>query len=384
MIRKKILLISSWYPIRKKPTLGNFVFKHAEAVAPFHDIFALHVSFDEKMSNKVEEDFQIHPFPSRNIYLKESRLPLLGQFINRIRILKQYRKEYERLVNDGFNPDLVHANVVYPIGIVAWYLKIKFKTNYIMSEHWTRYHDYAIPQPGFFQRNLIRFVANRALLILPASMDLGKAMKNWRINTPMLAIANVVNIEFFKPPSVSVAINKIKIIHISTLDNDQKNISLLLNAFAIFVQKKPNAELHIVTDGDFDFYLDTIKRLNIGGNVINHGCLDVEDVAEVLKLCDFFVLSSNLENLPCVLIESIACGVPVISTDVGGVKEIVDSTNGLVVPSNDLKALVEAMEQMAEKHGLYDKSLMHRQAREKYSYEAIGKQLAGVYSRYAN
>jgi glycosyltransferase involved in cell wall biosynthesis len=109
----------------------------------------------------------------------------------------------------------------------------------------------------------------------------------------------------------------------------------------------------------------------------------VEGVAGIMKSCDFFVLTSNFENLPCVLIESISCGVPVISTDVGGVTEIIDSTNGIVVPPDNLDALVNAMVQMAVDFNSYDKNEMHRKASEKYSYQAIGTQLAGIYSQYA-
>jgi L-malate glycosyltransferase len=384
MIRKNILLISSWYPIRKKPTLGNFVFKHAEAVAPFHDVFALHVSLDNKMISDVEEDFQAYPFPSRVVYLKESSLPLLGRLIDRIRVLFQYKKEIARMINEGFKPDLVHANIVYPVGIIAWYCKKKYKTNYVISEHWTGYHDYAFPQPGIIQKCIMRFIANRANLILPVSVDLGNAMRKWRIHTPIEAVANVVNTRLFIPNTEKADTKQIKIIHISTLDNDQKNIHLLLNAFKIFLTSNPQSELHIVTDGNFNYYQKTIADKGITEKVINHGPQDVEGVADVIRSCDFFVLTSNFENLPCVLIESISCGVPVISTDVGGVTEIVNPDNGLVVPSGDLDALVKAMEMMAVNFRLYNKNEMHQQAREKYSYEAIGQQLAGIYSRHAN
>jgi glycosyltransferase involved in cell wall biosynthesis len=383
MIRKKILLISSWYPIRKKPTLGNFVFKHAEAAAHFHDIFALHIALDNNMDSAVEEDFQVHPFSSRIIYLKETRIPLLGRLIDRFRIVKQYGKEIERLLKEGFKPDLVHANVVYPIGFIAWYFKIRYKIDYILSEHWTGYHDYAFPRPGFLQKSLIRFIANHARLIMPDSVDLGNAMRKWGIDTDIQAVANVVNTIIFRPAGDKNETSKIKIIHISTLDPDQKNIHLLLNGFKRFLTSHPHSELHIVTDGDLDFYRETIKELNIAGKIINHGRLDVTGVAATLKSCDFFILTSNFENLPCVLIEAIACGVPVISTDVGGVTEIVNLNNGMVVPPDNLDELVKAMEQMAVKFKMYDKNQMHLEAMEKYSYEAIGQQLAGIYSLYA-
>lgn len=383
MIRKKVLLISSWYPTRIKPTLGNFIFKHAESVAIYHDVYALHVVLDENMVQQFEESFQSVPFPSKVVYVKKSRLPILGKLINRIRVFNRYNKEFEQLQKAGFKPDLVHAHVVFPVGFIAWYFKVKYKVDYIFSEHWTGYHDYVFPRPGFIQKNLIRFFANRALLILPDSHDLGKTMKKWNIFTPMHPVANVVDTEFFKPATERIESNELKIIHISTLDKDHKNIHLLLEGFAIFLAAQPKAELHFVTDGDFDFYRNRISELDIADSVFNHGCLDVKGVADALRSSDFFVLTSNWENLPCVLIESISCGVPVISTDVGGVTEIVDEDNGLVIPPDNLDALVDAMKQMAENYKSYDKNEMHRKASEKYSYQAIGQQLAEIYAQYA-
>jgi glycosyltransferase involved in cell wall biosynthesis len=384
MIRKKVLLISSWYPTRLKPTLGNFIFKHAESVAIYHDVYALHVVLDENMVQQYEESFQSIPFPSKVVYIKKSRLPIIGKLVNRIRILIRYNQEFKQLQKDGFNPDLVHAHVVFPVGFIAWYYKVKYKVNYICSEHWTGYHDYTLPRPGFIQRNLIRFFANRALLILPDSYDLGRSMNKWNISTPMHPVANVVNSELFLPTSERVENNKIKIIHISTLDKNHKNINLLLDGFAVFFASEPKAELHIVTDGDFDFYRNRIIELGILDSVFNHGCLDVNGVADALRSSDFFVLTSNWENLPCVLIESISCGVPVISTDVGGVAEIIDDENGLIIPPNNLDALIEAMKQMAVNYKSYNKKEMHRKASEKYSYQAVGLQLAEIYVKYAN
>ena len=58
-----------------------------------------------------------------------------------------------------------------------------------------------------------------------------------------------------------------------------------------------------------------------------------------MRAADVFVLSSEFENLPVVLLEALACGLPVVATDVGGVREIVDESVGALVPPRDVPAL---------------------------------------------
>lgn len=380
-MKHNILYISGWYPTRMKPTLGNFVFKHAECASEDNNIRAIHVCTDPQLTIDFEKEVNTEPFHSTVIYIHQNNIPFIGKVINYFKIIRLYISEYKKMVTDGFTPDLVHANIAYPIGIVAWILKKKFNLNYVISEHWTGYHSYADPRPGLIQRMIVRKIAKKAMFILPVSNDLGKSMQMHGIKTPIKTIANVVNCNLYTPSTNHASHDTIRIIHISTLKNSQKNFSLLLDAFAKSHIKFPNLELHIITDGDLTDFSDQITSLGIADKIVNHGQKDAVGVAEILRTCDFFVLSSNFENLPCVLIESISCGVPVISTNVGGVSEIINEENGVMIPPNNLKELTDAIEEMIEKRHTYDKAKMHQSAVEKYSYNAIGKKLTELYSQ---
>ena len=76
---------------------------------------------------------------------------------------------------------------------------------------------------------------------------------------------------------------------------------------------------------------------------IDFGCVDNDDeLAELYSLADTFVITSLQDNLPNTILESMACGTPVIGFEVGGVPELVkDGHNGRLVPKGDLKALSE-------------------------------------------
>lgn len=379
-MKHKILFISSWYPTRNNPTLGNFIIKHADCVAPYHSIYALHVCLTKNISQKEEIDFSETPFPSKVIYLRKSKLPILGLLLDKLKITKRYFSEYKNLINSGFKPELIHANIAYPIGIVAWLLKWKYKINYIIEEHWTGYLDYGINKPGFFKKWIIRFVSNRASSIHPDSQDLGRAIQKLNIKTPVIKLANVVYVEHFTPQLQKEKNEITKMIHISTLLNVHKNIDLLIDSFSEVLNMKHKVELHIISDGDFKQYKRKINQLGIAKNIIFHGELKAEEIAPILREADFFVLSSNFENLPCVLIESVACGVPAISTNVGGVNEIINETNGILVEPRNKKQMTDAMVKMINSHHIYNKTKMHKSAVSLYSYEAIGKQLSEIYS----
>ena len=67
---------------------------------------------------------------------------------------------------------------------------------------------------------------------------------------------------------------------------------------------------------------------------------NVENVEQYLAEADAFVLSSNYEGLPLVILEAMASGLPIVSTDVGGVKDVV-TDNGLLVEPHSIEKLAE-------------------------------------------
>lgn len=125
--------------------------------------------------------------------------------------------------------------------------------------------------------------------------------------------------------------------------NPQKDFPNLLNAFAQ-VRKQQEARLIILGEGEERPALEAIiDNLGIGEDVLLPGF--VKNPYAYMKHASCFVLSSRQEGLPTVLIEAMACGCPVVSTDCpSGPEEILDcGTYGILVPVKDYVALGEAM-----------------------------------------
>jgi glycosyltransferase involved in cell wall biosynthesis len=90
-------------------------------------------------------------------------------------------------------------------------------------------------------------------------------------------------------------------------------------------------------------------------------------------------LFSNYENIPVVISESLVCGKPVISTDVGGINEHIDKSNGILIEKEDEDALYESIIYMMEHYQEYDSEEIKMKAEKLYSYERVGKELFNIY-----
>ena len=103
------------------------------------------------------------------------------------------------------------------------------------------------------------------------------------------------------------------------------------------------------------------------------------EVAEAYQKADFFVLFSNFENLPCVIVEAFASGVPVLSTAVGGIAEILSPERGILIPQGDEEALLQGMIQMLDHSSEYDHEAIRRYAVETFTAQNIGNQIFKEY-----
>ncbi len=135
----------------------------------------------------------------------------------------------------------------------------------------------------------------------------------------------------------------------------QKNFPLLIEAFGMFYQRHPDYKLVIYGEGSLRGELEQqIAQLKLpAGTITLPGRTD--RLAEELRTKAMFVLSSDFEGMPNVVIEAMAMGVPVISTDCpsGGSAELIEhGKTGLLTPVGDVKALTEAMCSLVEKPDL--------------------------------
>ena len=127
----------------------------------------------------------------------------------------------------------------------------------------------------------------------------------------------------------------------------QKGFDILLSAFQRIAYKYPDWQLLILGEGELRLELENLRdKLGLTYQVFLPGLLD--NPFPFLKQSKLFVLSSRFEGFGNVLIEAMACGLPVISTDCpSGPREIIrNSVNGILVPNEDMPALAATMDRL--------------------------------------
>lgn len=122
-----------------------------------------------------------------------------------------------------------------------------------------------------------------------------------------------------------------------------KGLRYLVEAMPYVLERVPNAKVLLVGGGSLMQELKSIaSNLNITGNIILEGIRD--DVSDILSALDIFVLPSLSEGMPLALLEAMASGKPVVSSNVGGIPEVVEEgVNGYLVAPGDASQLAQAI-----------------------------------------
>ena len=129
----------------------------------------------------------------------------------------------------------------------------------------------------------------------------------------------------------------------------RKGYEYALLAIRLLLDQGIPAHFHIIGDGqDYSRLLYTIGDLNLEGKVHLHGRLAPLEVRHRLQEADAFLLSSLSEGISNAVLEAMACGLPVVTSECGGMREAVrDGVEGLVVPVRDPEAMAAALARLA-------------------------------------
>ena len=252
---------------------------------------------------------------------------------------------------------------------------------YVISENWTGYLPSNHVQQGFFVRWLSRLIARNAAALLPVSLDLKKAMINNGFNSTFFIVPNVTDTQYFNLPETAKATEKKIMLHVSTLKDEHKNITGILNVVKQLSTLRQDFELHFVGDGDATPHIKYAAERNILNKFVYfYDSMRPSQIAEKMKQSDFFIMFSNYENLPCVIVEALASGLPVVSSTAGGISEHITKDNGILVAPKDENALLVACMKMLDNSCSYNRSSLHKYAVDNFSYESVGKQLTEIYN----
>lgn len=379
----KVLWLASWYPNQISPYEGDFVQRHARAVTAYSKVTVVYLSQAGETLNIYNTQFLEEEKDSvveKIVFFKFIKTGL--KWFDKVKYNIIYYKTYKKLITEYIKthgrPDIVHVHVPMKAGMIALWMKRRWRIPYIVSEHSSLYNRFSpgnFHQRGFMYRHNVKRVFNKADAVTNVSAVVGDKLKMLFGLVEVKVIHNTVNTFLFNYRKHTL--HKFRFIHVSTLTH-QKNVEGILNAVKGLSKLRQDFELVIVGPIGPEL-VKMIATLNVTSLVICTGEISYPEVASQMQNASAFVLFSRHENFPCVIIEALCCGLPCITTNVGGVREAVNNGNGIIVESESEGQLIEAMAEMMNEYHRFDRLKIAEDAQEKFSYSTIGKQFYELY-----
>ena len=263
--------------------------------------------------------------------------------------------------------DLVHLHVAEKGSVFRKILLLllakAFGKPVIMHTHGCEFHTFHDGLPGW-----LRYGVDAALRQADCFIVLSESWKDYYLThcglnpDRVIVLPNPVEIPASTPDRAASSVTRF--VFLGRI-GQRKGAFDLLQAFAnLPADCLPQAQLTLAGDGELDKASDLVKQLNLEDHVELPGWIDLEQRNRLLWDADVFILPSYNEGLPMAMLEAMAWGLPVISTPVGGIPEvIVSGENGYLADPGDIKALSAAMQSLVEDDAL--RLAMGRSARKR-------------------
>lgn len=281
--------------------------------------------------------------------------------------------------------DVVHVQWPIPNGLGSLFLKKIYGIPYINTVHGEevylskRYHTlFALK---WFVNNSTKTVAN-------SSATRNSCLENGLEKEKLDIIPFGVDIDFYKPLKISKNENIFQILAVGYLI-ERKGFKYLIKAVKEVLKEQKNVQLIIVGSGPLEKKLKSfITELELETNARIIKNVSDEDLLQLYNTSDLFVLPSimdsqgNTEGLGVVLLEAMACKLPVIGSDTGGIPDIIhDGETGLLVPEKDVSGLSNAILNLIENEELREKVAVngYNEVRERFNWKKIAESYLKVY-----
>ena len=288
--------------------------------------------------------------------------------------------------------DIVHGHWILPSGLICAITGRIMGIPSVITAHGRciRYNpaaDQTLPS-RFYIRLGIKITSKLASKVVVCSKD--SADHALRIGIPLEKLAvihNGTNIDFFIPTANSDTVRKKFapggiILSVASL-RKVKGLHHLIDAMSKVHKIFPDVKLVIIGEGPYRTVLSELaSELNLQNNVLFLGQIDNQDLPPYYCAANVVVIPSLDEGFGVVALEAMSSGKPIIATAVGGLKEIVDTKTGMIVPPGDSNALSNAIlvvlrePKMARLMGIKGRRYVGKY----YNWTSTAKKISSLYS----
>ena len=276
------------------------------------------------------------------------QLPKVGMTSAPLLMALGARTTLRRLIDSGFDFDVIDAHYYYPDGVAAALLGRWFGKPVTVTARGT---DINLIPGHRGPRKLLQWAGAHVSASIGVSAALVERMRALAFDpTRLHVMRNGVDLERFSPHNTA-AMRQALGIHggpvLLTVGNlhEHKGQRLVVEALARLRQQHAGAQLLVVGEGpDRALLQASAAALGLADAVRFVGVVPNTDLARWYSAADVLLLASSREGWPNVLLEAMACGTPVVASDVGGVREIVQTAvAGRVVAQRTPQAFADAL-----------------------------------------
>lgn len=342
---------------------------------PFLETFKMDYKID---LNKIPSNMKVYSTPI--LYsLGSSAYKKLGD--THFKVVDKYIKKY----NIKF--DLIHSHYTWSAGYVCAKLKEKYNIPFVITGH--GYDIYDLPFKDNEWTSKIEYVLNSADRIITVSKSNLECIQKLNVSTPVIVLPNGYAPDKFYPMDIQNCRDKLQlpkekkiILSVGNLVEVKGHI-YLVEAMHEVVQKRKDVVCIIVGGGATENKLRTrITELGLDNYMQLPGSRLHHEIPYWINACDIFVLPSLNEGNPTVMFETMGCAKPFISTNVGGVSEIITSNDyGLLSDPANPKDLAANILKALDKN--WDKEKI-RNYSSRFTWAEIGKSITKIYDELLN
>lgn len=376
-----IFLIARGCPTPSDPTWGCFELDQAIALSELgHKVVILSVDtrtrlrwrkigIKERTYGSVHAlDMFLFPFSYRIIGWN------LRQKIAAVLLLKLYDYACQKFGK----PDILYSHYLFNSQL-AVAVKQKYHTPLVAVEHWSALNIRPVPK---WVRTMVNATYPYADRVVTVSESLKQSINEFHKVSDISIVHNMAGREF---THISVPTHPFTFVATGRLVYG-KGFDLLPTAFSKVKDLLPT-DWQMLIIGDGDEHAGLQRQINDSG-LQNHirllGRKTKTEIASLLQNSDVFILPSRGENFSVAVLEALACGLPVIASITGGIRECITDKNGLLFPVDDIDALAAAIQTMYTNRTQYSHEAIAADCQSHFSPQVIAQQLTNIFQQVLN
>jgi glycosyltransferase involved in cell wall biosynthesis len=279
---------------------------------------------------------------------------------------------YKRMQKTHGTPDLIYSHYLLN-SYAALRLKKKYNLPLVAIEHWSEVNKDVLKFYVKYSGDKVYSIADKVIAV----SDSLKSMLNKHFHVDALVVHNLVGEGFdYNPTSQRSTFNFVTVGSLFHV----KGYDILIDAFAKIASVNNNFRLTIVGDGNQRLLLQQlITKHNLQSKVSLVGRKSRAEVADILLNSDVYVSSSRNENFSVSVLEALSIGLPVVATICGGIRECINDSNGLLVPTENVDLLSDAMLKISQNISNYNRESIARDFENRFSTTSIVNNLVSIF-----